>query len=54
MKRDDILILEKQINILEKESKILEDAFNKKDLKKFNEAKQNMFRAQSKIRRVVK
>ena len=53
MKRDDILTLENQMNILEKESKLLEEAYNKKDLKEFNKSKEEMFRAQSKIKEVV-
>jgi len=54
MKRDDILTIENQLDILEKEAKILEETFNKKDLKKFNKSKESMFRAQSKIRKVIK
>ena len=54
MKRNDILILESQVDILERESRILKDAFNEKDLKKFKLSKENMFRAQSKIKKLIK
>ncbi len=54
MKRDDILILEKQLNILEKESKTLKEAFNKKDAGKLQSSKKNMFRAQKKIKGILK
>ena len=53
MERDDILELEKQLDLLEKESKILEETFNNKDLDKFKPSKQNMLRAQSKIRKIT-
>ena len=54
MRRNDILILESQIDLLERESKILKEAFNEKDLKRFKLSKENIFRAQSKIKKLIK
>ena len=53
MKRDDILSIENQLDFLEKESKNLEETFNKKDLEKFNNSKESMLRSQHKIKRLV-
>ena len=54
MKRDDIELIEKQTDLLEKELRILEENYNIKNLKKFNESKKNMFKIQKKITEVLK
>jgi len=53
MKRDDILMLEKQIDELEKESGRLEESFQKNDLKKFKESKAKILNSQKKISSIL-
>ena len=54
LKGDNILIIEEQLNILEKESKLLEESYNKKNNKAFNNSKKKMINAQEKIKELVK
>ncbi|MFB6246719.1 MAG: hypothetical protein ABEI74_03970 [Candidatus Pacearchaeota archaeon] len=49
MERGDIEALDKNIEILEKEVKNLEEAFDKNNKDDFKESREKMFRAQSKI-----
>ncbi len=53
MKRDDILIFEKQLHILEQEAKLLEGYYNKKDEKKFNDSKNKIINAQNIIKKIT-
>lgn len=54
IKRDDILNIETQLNALEHEIRNLEHFFILKDLKKFNESKENIILIQRKIKILTK
>ena len=54
MKRDDILMLEGQMDILEKEARILEDFYNKKNPKEFEKSKSKILSVYKKIKETIK
>ena len=54
MKKNDILVLEEQLEILEKESIKLEKAYLRSDEKEFLRAKTTMLEAHRKIKGAIK
>lgn len=54
MKEEKIESIEKEIDFLSKEFRILEENYNNKDYEKFNDSKKIMFRIQKKILGLLK
>ena len=54
MKREEILLLEKEIDFLSKEFKTFEENYDKKDLRNFNDSKKVMLKIQKKILGILK